>query len=319
MQRALIVAIVGLSACHDASATWPTGTPDVRDAGVRPRDERADATLDVRDAGVVAPLDAAADARTPEGMLLVPRGTFVMGADEGGEPDERPAHRVTVDSFWLDRTEVTNAAWSACVAARACRPSARASATHAGRDEDFLRPAQPIVGASWDDARGYCAWRGKRLPHEAELERAMRGDDGRRYPWGSEPPTPDRAVFGRAFGRDAPDDVGTHPAGRGPYGHDDLAGNVWEWVEDEYDPIAYTRPTAATGVPGSCTEILAALARLRDDGKRGFTGSNAIPSECEHVLRGGAWNYFAQGLRSTNRVHHPARFRATMAGLRCAK
>jgi formylglycine-generating enzyme required for sulfatase activity len=252
-------------------------------------------------------------------MLLVPGGTFVMGADEGGEPDERPAHKVTLRAFWLDRTEVTNADYAACVATRVCRPNDRASVTHAGRDEDFLRPRQPVVGVGWNDARGYCAWRGKRLPREAEFERAMRGDDGRKYPWGTEPPTFERAVYGRNFGHDAPDDVGTHPSGRGPYGHDDLAGNVWEWTEDEYDPFAYTRATAAEGVPGSCNDILVAFAMLRVDGGRGFTGSNPIPNECEHVLRGGAWNYFSQGLRATNRVHHAARFRATMAGFRCAQ
>jgi serine/threonine-protein kinase len=263
-------------------------------------------------------LDAGAGP-APEGMLFVPGGTFTMGADEGGEPDERPAHAVTLAAFWLDRVPVTNDDWAKCVAERACRPNDRASVTHAGRDEDFLRPRQPVVGVSWTDAQKYCARLGKRLPREAEYERAARGDDGRRFAWGNEPPTPERAVYGRNFGHDAPDEVGAHPAGRGPYGHDDLAGNVWEWTDDEYDPFAYARKTASEGVPGSCNDILLAFAALRADGGKGFTGSNPIPNECEHVLRGGAWNYFSQGLRATNRVHHPARFRATMAGFRCAR
>ncbi len=114
-------------------------------------------------------------------------------------------------------------------------------------------------------------------------------------------------------------DVGTHPKGAGPYGHLDLAGNVWEWVEDVYDPYAYTRPGAGSGVPPSGDDALAALAELRRLGKKGFTGANPIPTECEHVLRGGAFNYGAPGLRASNRVHHPGRFHLVMSGFRCAK
>jgi formylglycine-generating enzyme required for sulfatase activity len=245
-------------------------------------------------------------------MLLVPEGDFVMGADEGGQEDEHPAHTVTLPAFWLDRTEVTNAAWNECVAASACRPKSDAVRR---AHPDFDAPSQPVSGISWDDARAYCAWRGKRLPKEAEFEKAVRDGDGRRYPWGSDPPTPRTAVFAGA--RPAP--VGTHPAGRGPYGHDDLAGNVWEWMEDEYDPWAYRRKTAAQGQPGTCAEILATLADLRRHHAQGFTGSNPIPTECEHSIRGGAYNYDAEGLRSTNRVHHPGRYRIPMLGLRCAK
>jgi formylglycine-generating enzyme required for sulfatase activity len=245
-------------------------------------------------------------------MLLVPEGDFIMGADEGGQEDEHPAHTVTLPAFWLDRTEVTNAAWNECVAASACRPK---SDVVRRAHPDFEAPSQPVSGISWDDARAYCAWRGKRLPKEAEFEKAVRDGDGRRYPWGSDPPTSRTAVFAGA--RPAP--VGTHPAGRGPYGHDDLAGNVWEWMEDEYDPWAYRRKTAAEGQPGTCAEILATLDDLRRHHAQGFTGSNPIPTECEHSIRGGAYNYDAEGLRSTNRVHHPGRYRIPMLGLRCAK
>lgn len=255
--------------------------------------------------------------RRIDGMLLVPGGTFMMGAENEGQLDERPAHPVTVRAFYLDETEVTNEAYLRCVAAGVCRaPDPRsAEANHVGPDARFRGPRQPVSSISWESARNYCAWIGKRLPTEAEWERAARGDDGRRYPWGNEPPTEDRAVFGHSVTQD----VGTHPAGAGPYGHQDLAGNVWEWVEDIYDPIAYRRPTAAQGVPGTCEQTLAALAELRREHRQGFTGSNPIPTECERVLRGGAFNYDAFGLRATNRVHHPGRYRLVMSGFRCAR
>jgi len=244
-------------------------------------------------------------------MLFVPGGSFTMGADAGGQDDEHPAHAVTLPAFWLDKTEVTNADWDECVTARVCRPKSDAVRE---QHPDFDGPRQPVSGVSWDDARTYCAWRGKRLPREAEYEKAVRGSDDRRFAWGNEAPTHERTVF--ATGRT--EDVGTHPAGRGPYGHDDLAGNVWEWMEDEYDPYAYRRTTAGEGKPGTCAEIADALNELRRDHKQGFTGSNPIPDECEHSIRGGAYNYDADGLRATNRVHHPGRYRIPMLGLRCA-
>ncbi|MCA9563406.1 MAG: SUMF1/EgtB/PvdO family nonheme iron enzyme, partial [Myxococcales bacterium] len=149
---------------------------------------------------------------------------------------------------------------------------------------------------------------------EAEFERAVRGDDGRRFPWGDDSPSHDLTVYST----DSTEDVGAHPDGRGPYGHDDLAGNVWEWMEDYYDPFAYVRPTADVGEPGSCEDILETQDQLRRDHRQGFTGTNPIPTECEHAIRGGAYNYGADGLRASNRVHHPAHFRIPMLGFRCA-
>src|SRR5262249_49908000 len=253
----------------------------------------------------------------PEGMALVPAGPFIMGADQGGEPDEHPAHEVTLPAFYLDLTEVTNEAYDRCVADKACAPPDPKSAeqNHVGADSRFRGPRQPVSSVSWESARGYCVWVKKRLPTEAEWEKAARGTDARRFPWGSAPATPDRAVFGAGVTAD----VGSRTAGDGPYGHHDLAGNVWEWVEDVYDPYAYTRPGAPHGAGGTCEEALAALGDLRSRGKQGFTGSNPIPTECERVLRGGAFNYPPDGLRATNRVHHPARYHLVMAGFRCAK
>jgi formylglycine-generating enzyme required for sulfatase activity len=246
-------------------------------------------------------------------MLLVPGGTFTMGTDSGGEGDEHPAHQVKLASFWLDKTEVTQSMYDTCVAAKACR-APDPNAINAGNGA-FKGPNHPVVGVSWFDAKAYCEWRGKRLPREAEYERAIRDDDGRRYPWGNDTPTHDKTVFEAV----APEDVGTHPAGRGPYGHDDLAGNVWEWIDDDYDPYAYKRAGAPEGKPGSCDEIKKAQDELRAKNVEGFTGSNPIPTDCDKSIRGGAYNYPGSGLRSTNRIHHPPNFRLRMTGVRCAK
>ena len=240
-----------------------------------------------------------------------------MGADEGGQRDEHPAHSVTLTAFYLDETEVTNEAYQKAAEARVVKPPypRSAKANGFGSDRRFRRPQQPVSSISWHHARAYCVWLDRRLPTEAEWERAARGSDGRRYPWGEAEPTAKHAQH--AAGVTA--DVATHPQGKGPFGHHDLAGNVWEWVEDVYDPYAYRREGAARGEPSTCEQSLAAFADLRSKGLRGFTGSNPIPDECERVLRGGAFNYPPDGLRSCNRVHHPPRYRLVMSGFRCAQ
>lgn len=303
-------AFVAFAAIACAALTTRAGTRPRRDPPVSPG-------IVTTDAGAVTVVDASASAPPRvDGMLLVPGGTFVMGADREGEGDERPAHRVTIASFYLDETEVTNEDYGRCVSARVCVAPDPDSATanHVGPDSRFRRPRQPVSSVDWSNARAYCQWVRKRLPTEAEFERAVRGDDGRRYPWGNERPTREHAVFGSSVTQD----VATHPLGRGPYGHHDLTGNVWEWLADYYDPYAYRRAGAATGRVGTCREILAALADIRQRGLRGFTGSNPI-NECERGLRGGAFNFDWYGMRSTNRVHHPGRFRLVMSGFRCAR
>ncbi len=322
---AIVLAVVLGTDCF-TRAPVPT-QPAAEAAVAAPPEPVVAAEVSALDAGVEASdasappvvLAPPAPAPAPEDMLLVKGGTFRMGADEGGEGDERPAHDVTLASFWLDKTEVSQTAYDACVAAGACTPAdpeILATFSVGGVQGPFKGPQRPVVGISWFSAREYCKWRGKRLPREAEFERAARGEDGRRFPWGNEPPTKERAVFSPS---NYPEDVGTHPSGRGPYGHDDLAGNVWEWIEDDYDPLAYNRPTAGEGKAGTCEEILAAQNKLRSEGKQGFTGTNPIPTECEKAIRGGAYNYGGPGLRSTNRVHHPPRFKLRMTGARCAK
>ncbi|HYQ17644.1 MAG TPA: formylglycine-generating enzyme family protein [Polyangiaceae bacterium] len=265
---------------------------------------------------------AATETAPPE-MLQVPGGSFTMGADGVGESDEQPAHRVSVPSFWLDRTEVTNSSYLECVHAEKCAPFRDDVARRfgAGPEAGFRGAEQPVVGVSFVDASRYCEFRGKRLPREIEWERAARGDDDRIFAWGNEKPTPQLACYGRKPGAKGAttDAVGSHPSGAGPYGHLDLTGNVWEWTADIYDPFAYRREGAAEGIPGSCEQVLETQNLLRKTKQQGFTGHNPIPVSCERVLRGGAFNYDAAGLRASNRVHHPETWRMLVAGFRCAK
>jgi formylglycine-generating enzyme required for sulfatase activity len=257
-------------------------------------------------------------------QVFVPSGKFQMGGfDIHTENDELPVHEVALHEFWIDQYEVTNGMYGLCVQAGVCLPPQKSSSVK--RAEYFGNPEfqdYPVTTVTWSNAQTYCAWAGRRLLTEAEWERAARGEDGRRYPWGNAAPDRNRhGCFARALGtaEGTTCAVGSFPAGAGPYGHHDLAGNVWEWMADYYDPFAYRRPGAAQGEPGECQQILETQDWLRQNQRQGFTGTNPIPVSCERVLRGGAFNCPASGLRSSNRVHHPGDWRLLMAGARCAK
>jgi formylglycine-generating enzyme required for sulfatase activity len=224
--------------------------------------------------------------RSVANMVDVPAGLLRRGSlESGGEDDETPAHEVLVPAFSIDRYEVTNEEYAQCVAARVCRSP----------DEMdpglFGAPRQPVVGVSWFDAAIYCRWSGKRLPTEAEWERAARGDDRRSMPWGDDSPTCERAVFIECD-RTAPAEVGGRPAGASPYGAQDLAGNVWEWVEDWYTP--HYLP------PGPSGEIDVPLTGL------------------QRVLRGGSWHFGADYIRTSNRHRDEPGHRTPWYGFRCA-
>jgi formylglycine-generating enzyme required for sulfatase activity len=197
---------------------------------------------------LLAAAGPAAGPAAADGIMLIQAGAFWMGSDEG-PPEERPLHRVFVRDFWLDRHKVTNREFALFLEARGLRtadgldyldaddPDARIH-RHDGRfvaDPGF--EDHPAVEVSWYGARDYCLWRGRRLPTEAEWEKAARGPDKRRYPWGDAPPDPGRAVFGRPYNATAPGDG--RPAGAGPTGVEDLLGNLREWTGSEYRPYPY--------------------------------------------------------------------------------
>jgi len=175
--------------------------------------------------------------------VWVPGGSFRMGLESGWE-SERPVRAVTLDGFWLDRTEVTNAQYQACVATGRC------SQHDYPLSSDFSAPQQPVVEVTWFDASDYCAWVGARLPTEAEWEYAARGPDGVLYPWGNDLregiANCEESVCKDGYEwTTAP--VGSFPEGASWVGALDMAGNVWEWVADWFDAYPATPQTNPTG------------------------------------------------------------------------
>jgi sulfatase modifying factor 1 len=172
-----------------------------------------------------------------EEMVMIPAGPFLRGTNQGGF-DERPQRTIYLDSFLIDRYEVTNGQYAAFVKAtghrRAGPPSRYAKNTVRMRGVN-----QPVVYVSWDDAKAYCEWKGRRLPSEAEWEKAMRGTDGRLWPWGNVEIL-DGANWARVDdGFEVAAPVGRVRSDESPYGVRDGAGNVMEWVEDWYQENSY--------------------------------------------------------------------------------
>lgn len=184
----------------------------------------------------------------PSGMVHVPAGSFRMGS-ESGEDDEKPVHEVYVSDFFIDTYEVTVSEYAACMRAGGC---SEPKGTHEDYPyNNYGAPGSekhPINGVDWDQAVAYCKWAGKRLPTEAEWEKAARGTDGRKYPWGNEEVSCRYAVMRDdglvGCGKDRTWEVGSKPAGMSPYGAHDMVGNVWEWVSDWYDEDYYASSPA---------------------------------------------------------------------------
>jgi len=218
--------------------------------------------------------------------VVVPAGNFVMGDDV-----ESPLREVYLDNFYIDKYEVTLSRYAKFIdATGGARPPE-------GWQQLHLESvgALPVVGVDWHDAEAYCRWAGKRLPTESEWEKAARGADGRKFPWGSEAPTPAHANFGKSaddpyIGGLAP--VESRPAGKSPYGAHDMAGNASEWVSDWF-----------------------AAGFVRGDVRNPKGPENGTAK----VIRGGGWYDPPERLNSSRRMHASTTTRADDVGFRCAK
>jgi formylglycine-generating enzyme required for sulfatase activity len=245
-------------------------------------------------------------------MVYVPAGTFQMGSDEGdllARDEEKPQHEVYLDAFWIDRTEVTNLQYQHCVAEGPCSPPS--SSQSETRDSYYGNPEfddHPVIYVTWQQADTYCQWAGKRLPTEAEWEKAASWDaqtgTKRLYPWGNEfkgyllnfcdancPLDGKNTAWDDDHADTAP--VYSYPLGASPCGAWNVAGNVWEWVADWYDPGYYASS------PGENPQG-------PDSGSR-------------RVVRGGAWGSHLRVVRTASRNDLEPSFASGFVGFRCAR
>ena len=243
----------------------------------------------------------------PADMGCVLGGWFLRGSDKG-PPHARPQAKVWVQTFYMDKNEVTVQRYKACVKVGKCK---RARTYY----NDYSRPLQPKVGVSWYHAVAYCKAMGKRLPTEAQWEKAARGTDGRTYPWGEEPATCKRAIIMDRRGRRScgvkkqgkkPEKGRTWEVGKRPatqYGLFDMAGNSWEWVVDWYAP-SYGK----CGAP--CQGI---------EPKGPCDGAEPCKRRRRRVVRGGSW-YWPASYATTyyRRSHVPGNRPYHHFGFRCA-
>lgn len=180
-------------------------------------------------------------------LVYIPAGPFPMGVPKGardGGLDERPNHTVYVDAFYMDKYEVTNGRYLQFVTETGHRSPQHPTDPTKNLWKGNMMPESvtnlPVINVDWFDADAYCQWAGRRLPTEAEWEKAAKGNNDWRFPWGDVEPTSEHLNFNQAWRGEATlVEVGIYEKGKSPYGVYDVAGNVWEWVADWYDPDYY--------------------------------------------------------------------------------
>ncbi len=240
MKKFIIFSIFLLTACAtpETLAVQPTSTsvpPNAPIAATIPPTSTLETILPTA-TPILTEIPANQRFSPVDGMpqVYIPAGTFRMGGlDVRRAPNETPAHDVTLDAFWIDQLEVTNAMYALCVNAGGCTPPQSFKSQR--RPSYFNNPEfndYPVIYVTWGQAKAYCEWAGRRLPTEAEWERAGRGDDFRTFPWGEDKADGLRANFNMLVGDTSR--VGSYPAGASPFGVLDMAGNVAEWVNDFY-------------------------------------------------------------------------------------
>ena len=250
-------------------------------------------SIDSKNATPTATIDSSQvshEEPVPEEMVSIPAGPFIRGTNEGGL-DERPQRTVLLDAFAIDRYEVTNHQYQQFINVTGHRKSGP-PARYAKNMSKMLSINQPVVYVSWEDAETYCHWKGKRLPTEAEWEKAMRGSDGRLWPWGNVE-QPNGANWARVHdGHEVSAVVGTVQTDKSSYGVMDGAGNVMEWVADWYGEGYFTEAPEQN------------------------------PPSPDHgvyrVLRGGGYATTGADIRITSRSKMVADFRDETIGFRCA-
>jgi eukaryotic-like serine/threonine-protein kinase len=241
--------------------------------------------------------------KTPEGMVKIPAGWFYMGCVPGDskcDDNEKPRKRVYLDAYYMDVHETRVLEYQECVQAGVCeKPRTRSDSQYCNWGYSN-RGDHPINCVNWQSAKTFCEWKGKKLPTEAQWEKAARGSDGRIYPWGDASPTCHYTVFdssrghgGDGCGKDRTWPVMSKEPGRNPFGLFDMAGNVYEWCEDWYDDNYYSRMPKRNPLNRT---------------KANF-----------RVIRGGSWISFPRGMRVSNRYWIVPPYGSKLMGFRCSR
>jgi formylglycine-generating enzyme required for sulfatase activity len=262
----------------------------LRGTQLTPFEESPADSTDSTPPGSLDPSQVSREEPVREEMVTIPAGPFLRGTNEGGF-DEQPQRTLVLDAFAIDRYEVTNFQYQQFVDATGHRKSGP-PARYAKNMSKMQGINQPVVYVSWEDAEAYCHWKGKRLPTEAEWEKAMRGPDGRLWPWGNVE-QPNGANWARVQdGHDVSASVGTVPTDKSPYGVMDGAGNVMEWVTDWYAE-RYFEEAPERNPPSPDHGVF-------------------------RVLRGGGYATTGADIRITSRSKMVPDFRDETIGFRCA-
>jgi sulfatase modifying factor 1 len=233
-------------------------------------------------------------------LVLIPSGSYPMGVptgDRDGGRDEYPRHVIEITDFYLDKYEVTNARYLEFVKATNHRVPQNPKNPTRNLWEGIGIPAsladRPVINVDWADADAYCKWAGRRLPREAEWEKAAKGNNDWRFPWGNVEPTDGHLNFNQKWvGEKTLMPVGSYEKGKSPYGVYDMAGNVWEWVNDWYDARYYEK-SPDKNPPGP------------DSGEK-------------KVIRGAGWQNETPTVRIFTRVDSDPTMRNESTGFRCA-
>jgi len=278
-----------LVACSNESATISVNLrPPVTPTPIRPPTEASPGYV------WISPID-----EMP--LVYIPEGSFLMGTstdDLQFEEDETPQREIYLDAFWIDQLEITNRMFTECVDNGSCEhPSESGSQARTSYYDNLSFAEYPVVNVNWEQAQTYCSWVGRRLPTEAEWEKAARGTQGQIYPWGNQEPTCEllniwESETGSANCARDTTLVGKYPNGASPYGVLDMAGNVWEWVADWYNVDSY---------------------KVGPD--RNPQGANTGDAR---VIRGGSFSESGDTVRSANRNQSDPFADSYLIGFRCA-
>ena len=236
----------------------------------------------------VAPVDLKTSSLDGMMQVYVPEGEFLMGKGEVRKNADSPQHVVYLDAFWMDKYEVSNSMYRKCLQAGACSEMVSDNTTY----QNWIYRNHPVTYVTWEQAAIYCQWAGRRLPTEAEWEKAARGTDGRKYPWGNEAPNARLANFEGSMIQEAVS-VYRYPLGASPYGALNMSGNAREWIADWYGEDYYLTPPYANP-----------------------TGPD---TGTERSLRSGSYNEDKNEITVTSRYRHEPQSAGLSRGFRCAE